>query len=114
MRDKALLVGAALLVCVLGVGVFFIAIQYHVSTLWIFLAVNSIGFTIVVARQFRGYWKTVSFFAFFALWVLIHTLLLLAALIRGPWPYWLPVFGVELFLGYLAAYWLFGLPKRNQ
>jgi len=40
-RDKVLLVGAAVLVCVVEVAAFWIADVYHINPVWVFFLLNS-------------------------------------------------------------------------
>jgi hypothetical protein len=108
-RDSLLLVASALIVCILGVGAFWIAGDSHTGPIWVFFGLNAIGFTVVVGRKFPNRWTTPSFVVFFLVWLLLHGIVATMLAASVPIIYWLPIFGVELFVGFLAAYLLFGV-----
>jgi hypothetical protein len=112
--DKIVLVGSAIVVCVLGVSLFLFAINFRVNTIWVFFALNSIGFIAVVGRKFRYSSKTLPFICFFALWLVVHALVMIALTAWLPLQLWLPMIGLELFVGYLVAYQVFGLPPEEK
>lgn len=70
--DKVLLVGAASIVCVIGVASFTLAESFHVNPGWVFFAGNSILMIPILAREFRGYWKKPAFIIFFLVWMAVH------------------------------------------
>src|SRR5579859_5861179 len=111
--DKTLLVCAALLACVIGGAAFWLADKYHMNPAWVFLAWNSIFLIPIVGRDFRSHWKTRPFIAFFGVWMVLHgvVMVILTALI--PILYWAPFIALELFVGYLFAYLLFGVPPDH-
>ena len=109
-RDRVVLVASAMLVCVIGVGAFWIATDYQADTRWVFFGLNSIGFVAIVGRKFPNHWKTPSFILFFMGWLVIHGIVAITLAASLPVLYWLPIFGVELFVGFLTAYLLFGVP----
>jgi hypothetical protein len=113
-RDRALLVASAIIVCVIGVGAFWIAGDSGTGPLWVFFGLNAIGFIVVVGRKFRKHWNTPSFILFFLAWLLLHGIVATMLAASLPILYWLPIFGVELFVGFLAAYLLFGAPSEGQ
>ena len=51
MLDFCLLIGAALALCVVGVGAFIVAGRFQVNPLWVFFGLVSIGFAIGVAEE---------------------------------------------------------------
>jgi hypothetical protein len=112
-RDRLLLVASAIIVCIIGVGAFWIAGDSHTGPLLVFFGLNTIGFTGVVARKFPNRWKTPSFILFFLAWLLLHGIVATMLAASVPILYWLPIFGVELFIGFLAAYLLFGVPGEG-
>jgi hypothetical protein len=109
-RDRLLLVASAIIVCIIGVGAFWIAGDSHKGLLWVFFGLNTIGFAFVVGRKFPKHWKSPSFVFFFLAWLLLHGIVATTLAASVPFLYWLPIFGVELFVGFLAAYLLFGVP----
>ena len=60
--DMFYLVGAAVLLCVLGAGAFIVADIYHVNPLWVILSFISIGFFAGAREDYRG-WPILAFFA---------------------------------------------------
>ena len=112
-RDRFVLIASALLVCVVGVGAFWIADDYQADTRWVFFGLNAIGFIVVVGRKFPNQWKTPSFILFFIVWLVGHGIVATQVAASLPILYWLPVFGVELFIGFVAAYLLFGVPTHR-
>jgi hypothetical protein len=113
LRDKLLLVASAIVVCVIGVGAFWIAGESHTGPLWVFFGLNAIGFITVVGRKFPNHWKAPSFISFFLAWLLVHGIVATILAAAVPFLYWLPIFGVELFVGFLAARLLFGTPGEG-
>jgi hypothetical protein len=113
-RDKLILVGSAIAVCVIGVSAFLFADNYRVNPVWLFFALNSLGFMAVVGRKFRSYSKTLPFISFFAVWLVVHAAVMIALTGWLPLAFWLPLIGLELFAGYLAAYHFFGPPPAGK
>ena len=113
-RDKVLLIGLALLVCIVLVSMLWLADEHHVNTVWVLLAWNSIGLVAVVGWGFRRHWRRPAFIAFFLVWLVVHAAVVTALMGWVPMLYWLPIIGVEFFIGYTAAYVLFGLPPDQQ
>jgi hypothetical protein len=74
---------------------------------------NAIGFIVVVGRTSPDRWKTPSFILFFMVWLVVHGTVATQLAASLPILYWLPVLGAELFIGFLAAYLLFGLPTSR-
>jgi hypothetical protein len=92
-------VGAAILLCVIGCGSFLLGELYHISPAWLSLSWNSIGlFMILLPKE-----KECS-----------ELCILKVAAEALPY-YWVPLMGLELFIGFLAANLLFGIvPHRRQ
>jgi hypothetical protein len=111
-----LLIGAALLVIVLGGSGFLLADKYHIDPAWMLLAWVSVGFFAAVGWDYRVQFRTPSFIFFFAAWLLLHLLIFAFVISRFGWLYWLVALFVELFFFYATAYWLFGLqpPVRRR
>jgi|SRR5690349_8825758 hypothetical protein len=112
-RDRLLLVASAIVVCIIGLSAFWVAGDSHASPLWVFFGLNAVGFVIVVGRKFPDRWKTPSFILFFLTWLFLHGIVATMLAASVPFLYWLPIFAVELFVGFLAAYLLFGLPGQS-
>lgn len=107
--DRVLLVGAALILVVISVAAFIFADIFHVNPAWVFLAGNSVAMIPLFVRNFRGQVKRPSFLAFLAGWAIVHGFLMLALMTWVPLLYWIPVLGLEMFAGYIAARLLFGV-----
>lgn len=113
-RDKVLLVGAALLVCVVGVGAFWLADLYHVSAVWIFVAWNSIALVPLFIRDFRTHLRKPSFVAFLFAWTLIHGLLVVALMRWMSMLAMLPILAAELTVGFVLADYMFGIRPEQK
>jgi hypothetical protein len=72
LRDRILLVGAALLVCLIGGEAFTLADDYHINPAWVFFAWNSIFLIPIVGRRFKKpHWGNPRFIAFFGVWMVL-------------------------------------------
>jgi hypothetical protein len=109
-----LLLGAALLICVVGGAAFWFADVYHVNPAWVFLGWNSVLMVPLFLRHFRGQLKRASFIAFLAGWAIVHGLLVLALMLWVPLLYGIPILVLELFAGYIAARLLFGVVASDK
>jgi len=114
-KDRVLLYLTALLVCVTGVGAFWLADLYHVNPVWVFFLGNSILLVPLFVRDFRSHLRKPAFVVFLAIWALAHGLLV-ATLMR-----WLsilrifPFMLIELFVGLVLADYLFDArPNRER
>ena len=115
VRDRVLLVTGALLISALGVTLFWMADDRGGSyTQWVFFCLNVIGFGVVVGKKFAHCWKTPKFIAFFLIWAGLHAALSTMLAVSVPVLSWLPIFAVELFLGFLVAYLLLGSPPTTS
>jgi hypothetical protein len=112
--DKALLIGAALLVCLIGCGAFLLGEIYHVNPVWIFFAWGSVGIVPLFVRNFRGQLKRPGFILFLAGWVVAHGLIVASLIHWVSLIFWLPVFGLEFLVGYVAVFWLFGAVPSDK
>jgi hypothetical protein len=110
------LVGAALLVSVLGVGAFVVAEIRHVNLLWIFFALLSFGFFAMARQEYRKEFRSVRFVLFVCVWLVINLGVAVVVLGSFGWLYWIPALLLEQFLFYMTAYWLFDLqpPSRGR
>jgi hypothetical protein len=105
------LFGSALALCVILFASFWFAQEHKLNLAWSFFGWSSILFIAAVGRGFRGQYRNPLFLAFFAIWTVVHGAFSVLLIGWVPMVYWLPAFGLELFLGYLVAYRLFGLPR---
>jgi hypothetical protein len=107
--DLCLLVGSALLVCILGGGAFLLAEIYHVNPLWIVVSLISVVFFAGAREEYRKEFRSVRFVAFVCAWVVINATVFILILGLLGWPWLIPVLLFEQFLFYMTAHWLFGL-----
>jgi|SRR6188768_3717902 len=106
--DRALLIGIGLLVCVVGVGAFWIGDIYHINPAWIFFGWNSIFAIPVLWKPFRRYMKRPGFLVFFLLWLVIHGAILATMTFWLPVVFWALIILPELTAGFLVADRIFG------
>ena len=112
--DRVRLVGAAILVCAIGCGSFLLGELYHISPVWLFLSWNSIGLFMILGKGFCGHFKNARFTAFFLLWMAVHGTVVVMLMRWVRMLYWVPLMGLELFVGFLSADLLFGIrPDRK-
>src|SRR5947208_11043608 len=83
-RDRVLLLGAALLVCVVGGGAFLLGEIYHINPAWLFFAWNSILLIPIIGADFRNQLKKPAFAIFFATWMALHGLVVVALMKWAP------------------------------
>jgi hypothetical protein len=107
--DVCLLVGSALLVCILGGGAFLLAEIYHVNPLWIVVSLISVVFFAGAREEYRKEFRSVRFVAFVCGWVVINAAVFILILGLLGWLWLIPVLLFEQFLFYMTAHWLFGL-----
>jgi hypothetical protein len=113
LRDRILLVGAALLVCLIGGEAFTLADDYHINPAWVFFAWNSIFLIPIVGRRFKKtQWDNPRFIAFFGVWMVLHGVVMVFLTGRVPIIYWAPFIVLELFVGFFLARLLFGRPRN--
>src|SRR6266481_9867818 len=112
--DRLLLVGAALLVCVMGGAAFWFAEDYRVNPAWIFVAWNSIWLVPLFIRDFRNHLRRPSFVAFLGAWAVIHGLLVVTLMRWLSIPAMLPILAIELAAGLAAADFAFGIRPANE
>ena len=109
IADSFLLIGAALVVCIVGGAAFLIADVRHVNPLWVFLSLISIVFFAGIAEDYRNELRSGRFILFVCGWLIINIVLIVAVLGLFGWMYLIAALLLEQFLFYLSAYWLFGL-----
>jgi hypothetical protein len=110
-KDKFLLVGTALLVCVIGVGSLQFANAYKIDQKWILFAFFMIGFVPIVWRRYKSYTPGIPVTSFFAIWMVLHGVLSTMVAISVPLIYWLPIYAVEFGIGFFIAATLFEKAK---
>lgn len=110
VRDRLLMIGIALLLCLFGVGSFFLADEYHINDRWLFFAWGSFLVIPVFARAFRGHLKQPFMVPFLGGLTIVHGLVCIGLIKwQVPLVYWFPVFIVEASIGAWAAYRFFGI-----
>jgi hypothetical protein len=114
LRDKALLVIAALVLAALGFFSFLLGDKYHIRPAWVFAFWLSVGFVAVIGRSLRARFRQLRFVLFFTGWLLVHVLVMLAAMSLLTLPFWIPVLAIELLIGYALTFRLFGLPSNEE
>jgi hypothetical protein len=107
--DLCLLIGSALMVCVLGVGAFAIAEIRHINPIWVFLSLISIGFFAFAREEYRREFRSVRFILFVCGWIVINMAVVVSVLASLGWLWLIPALLLEQFLFYMSAFWLFGL-----
>ena len=112
--DKVLLVGVAVLVCVIGGAAFWFADEYHVNPAWVFVAWNSIFIALSFIRRFRSHLKKPSFVAYLIAWAVIHGLLAVTLMRWFSIPATLPFIAIELTLGVFAADYFFNIQPDDK
>jgi len=111
-----LLICAALLVCVLGVGAFMLAEIRHIQPLWVFVSLISIGFFVGAREEYRREFHSARFLFFVCFWLVVNAAVFVAVIAYLGWLYLIPFLFAEQVLFYMAGYWLFGLepPLRRR
>ncbi|PYT64432.1 MAG: hypothetical protein DMG35_00375 [Acidobacteria bacterium] len=108
IRDGLLGIGLALVLCLIGVGSFYLADQYHIKEVWVFFAWSSFAMIPAFLRAFRGHLKRPFLIPFLAGLAIVHGIVFISLIKwRVPFVYWFPVFIVELSLGAWVAYRFF-------
>ena len=109
-RDRLLMIGIALLLCVFLVGSFFFADEYHINENWLLFAWVSFMAIAIFARAFRGHLRRPRMVPFLTVLTVVHGIVCFALINwQVPILYWLPIFIVEFSLGAWAAYRFFGV-----
>jgi hypothetical protein len=109
LLDLCRLIGAALIVCVLGVGAFAITDAYNINPMWVLLSFISVGFFAMAREDYRKEFRSVRFLLFVCGWAVINMAVIVIVLGFLGWLYLIPILFLEQVLFYMTAYWLFGL-----
>jgi hypothetical protein len=104
-----LLVGAALVVCVVGVGAFIFAEVHHYNPLWVFFSGISIVFLAGAREDYRKEFRSPRFVFFVLVWLVINIVIIVVVLRFLRWVYLIPALIIEQGLFYKSAYSLFGV-----
>jgi len=112
--DRVLLIGAALLVCTMGVGAFGVADHYHVNPAWVFIAANSIVMVPLFIRDFRAHLKKPSFVAYLTAWAVIHGLLVATLMRWFSIVAMIPFLAIELTAGLVVADFFFDIRPEKE
>ncbi len=112
--DTSYLICAAILVCVLGVGAFALADIYHISPLWLFFGLISVGFVAMAREDYRKEFRSPRFVAFVVGWIVINVIVIIVIVSRFGWLWLMPALIVEQALFYMTAYWLFDVPPPSR
>jgi hypothetical protein len=108
IRDRMLLLGAALAVCLIGGAVALGFEIYHINQAWFLFAWSSILLLPLVGKEFRSYFRQTAFVAFFAVWMGIHGATVVGMIAWLPVVLWPLILLLELAAGFIAAHWFFG------
>lgn len=115
LLDFAYLLGAALLLCIVGVGAFAIADLRGLNPVWVFLALLSAGFLAFVFEGYRNELRSARFVFFVGVWLVINMAVFVVVVGSFGWLYLFPAMFVEQVLFYASASWLFGVrPLRRR
>jgi hypothetical protein len=114
MLDLFYLIGAAVLLCVLGAGAFIVADIYRVSPLWVMVSLISVGFFAGAREDYRKEFRSPRFVAFVCGWVVINVIVFIVLLSLFGWLWLIPALLLEQFLFYMTAYWFFDVPPPSK
>jgi uncharacterized membrane protein len=106
--DLCLLIGSALIVCMLGIGAFIIAQVRNPNPMWVFFSLISITFVAGAREEYRKEFRSVRFISFVCGWLVINMAVVVVVLSYLGWLYLIPALFGEQVLFYMTAYWLFG------
>jgi hypothetical protein len=112
--DMFYLVGAAVLLCVLGAGAFIVADIYHVNPLWVIVSFISVGFFAGAREDYRKEFRSPRFVAFVCGWAVINVIVFIALLSLFGWLWLIPALLLEQVLFYMTAYWFFDVPPPSK
>src|SRR4029077_11331181 len=94
------LIGAALLVCVLGLGAFLLANIYHINALWVLFGLISVGVLAGAREDYRKEFRSPRFVAFVISWLVINVLVIIVVVSSFGWLWLIPALLLEQFLFY--------------
>ena len=105
-----LLVGASLVVAVIGVASFWLADHYHIGPVWVFAAPVAAIFIAVVGWGYRRLFRSPEFLLFLSAWMSVHVAVALLVTFFLGFVYYIPAVMLELWIGYILAILWFGPP----
>jgi len=111
--DTLYLIGAALLVCVLGLGAFLLADIYHINPLWTFFGLVSVGVLAGAREDYRKEFRSPRFAASVIGWLVINVVVIIVFVSRFGWLWLIPALLLEQALFYMTAYWFFDVPPPS-
>jgi hypothetical protein len=113
--DIFYLIGAAFLVCVLGLGAFLLADIYHISPLWVFFGFISVLFVAMAREDYPKQFRSPRFLAFVMGWGVITIILIIFVVSSFDWIWLIPALLLDQAFFYVTASWLFDVspPKRR-
>jgi heme O synthase-like polyprenyltransferase len=114
--DLLTLLGTALLVIAIVGGAFLLTEARHISPMWVFLSVASIGFVAGAREDYRKEFRSIRFVLFVCAWLVVNIVVIVVVLGSFGWLYLIPALLLEQFFFYMTAYWFFGLqpPLRHR
>jgi len=112
--DRFLLVGSALIVCIVGGAAFFLAEAHNINPLWVIVSFIAVGFIAGAREDYRREFRSVRFVAFVCGWAVVNVIIFIVVLGLWGWLFLIPALFLEQVLFYMTAYWLFGLPPPSR
>lgn len=112
--DMFYLIGAAVLLCVLGVGASIAAEIYHVNPLWVMVSFISVAFFAGAREDYRKEFRSLRFVVFVCGWAVINVIVFIALLSLFGWLWLIPALLLEQFLFYMTAYWFFDVHPPSK
>ena len=112
IRDEFLLVGTALLVCIVGMTSLFLGELYGIHQMYILGAFGSVSVIAIFREDFRGHFKKPSFLLFFAMWMVAHGIIVVG-LTQVPLLYWVPIIALELYVVSIIVDRVFGITSEE-
>jgi hypothetical protein len=101
--DFALLIGSALLVCVVLLGAFLFTETRGFSPLWVFLGSSSVGFFAFAREEYRGQFRSFRFVFFVLCWLIINLIVIVIVLGSFGWLCLFVALFIEQVLFYMGA-----------
>lgn len=114
LRDKMLLIGVALAVCLVSVGAGILCEILRINLGWFIFAWGAIFLFPLIGKEFRDYFKRPPFVVFFIVWMCAHGATVAAMIAWLSVLFWPVVLVLELGLGFTLAHRIFGFPLRRK
>lgn len=114
LADLLLLISTGIAVVAIGGAAFWVA-DDHNATVWLLAGCAALAFLVIEAKSYGlKKLRSAPFAAFSAVWLLLHVGVFLFVLAYLGFLFYLPFLIAELFVGFMAAIWLFGPPPKSQ